>query len=251
MRKSVVLSVALVAALSISFVAAAVDAPITHPPTLGSSVRAHMRVLAGPALRGRGSATEDEHAAANYVAGQLKQYGIEPAASANDYVQQIAVEADEVISAPVLQFRHGGRDVHWRYGVEFSACRLAAAHISGPLVKIDATTPEKPIEPGAVVYLDGAANPWKLSDDLISKGAALVTLERASAGAQISKVLPRIPNRLADRAIGELESPGTKLILTEEAAATISSLPAGTVISLDTPVRTAKRFTWNALGKLT
>ncbi|MBV9610023.1 MAG: M20/M25/M40 family metallo-hydrolase [Acidobacteria bacterium] len=76
-------------------------------------------------------------------------------------------------------------------------------------------------------------------------------MERASAGDQISKVLPRIPNRLPDQAIGELESPGTKLILTEEAAATISSLPAGTVISLDTPVRTAKRFTWNALGKLT
>jgi aminopeptidase YwaD len=230
--------------------AAAADAPITHPSALALSVRGHMQVLAGPGLRGRGSATEDEHAAANYIAGQLKEYGIEPAASNGGYVEQIALQGYTVTAAPILRFQQADQHVRWNHGEEFSVWRLDAANLSGPLVKIDATTTGNKVTPGAVVYLDVTASPWTRADELISKGAAFVMLKQASAGGQISKALPRIPSRLPDQSIGGLDSPGTRLILSDDAAALISSLRDGTTITLDTPVREVRHFTWNAIGEL-
>jgi acetylornithine deacetylase/succinyl-diaminopimelate desuccinylase-like protein len=44
-----------------------------------NNVRAHMEFLAGDALRGRGSGTEYELIAAQYIAAQLRQFGVEPA----------------------------------------------------------------------------------------------------------------------------------------------------------------------------
>src|SRR5574342_1298778 len=43
------------------------------------NIRAHLEFLAGDALKGRGSTTEYELIAAEYVASQLRQYGIAPA----------------------------------------------------------------------------------------------------------------------------------------------------------------------------
>jgi len=43
------------------------------------NIRAHMEFLAGDALQGRGSGTEYELIAAQYIASQLRQFGIEPA----------------------------------------------------------------------------------------------------------------------------------------------------------------------------
>jgi len=54
---------------------------------LAVSVQAHMDKLASDAMRGRGSASPDEVAAANYIAGELKRYGIQPAGDNGGYVQ--------------------------------------------------------------------------------------------------------------------------------------------------------------------
>ena len=42
-------------------------------------IRKNMEMLASDAMRGRGSATVDEEAAAKYVAARLQAYGIQPA----------------------------------------------------------------------------------------------------------------------------------------------------------------------------
>ena len=54
---------------------------------LAASVRMHMLTLAGDAMRGRGSATPDEARAADYIAGELKRYGIAPAGDRGGYIQ--------------------------------------------------------------------------------------------------------------------------------------------------------------------
>lgn len=56
-------------------------------------IQAHEEYLASDALRGRGSATDDEQKAAEYIAGQLKKYGIQPGAG-EDYIQPAVVEVD-------------------------------------------------------------------------------------------------------------------------------------------------------------
>ncbi len=48
-----------------------------------------MAVLASDALLGRGSATPNELAAASYVAGELKRYGLEPAGDAGTFLQTV------------------------------------------------------------------------------------------------------------------------------------------------------------------
>ncbi|MGR6330625.1 M28 family metallopeptidase [Sphingomonas sp. XXL09] len=52
-------------------------------------VRAHLDFLAGPDLRGRGSATHDEAVAAAYVAAQLQGYGLKTAPGMTGYLQRV------------------------------------------------------------------------------------------------------------------------------------------------------------------
>src|SRR5258708_35099089 len=49
------------------------------------SVKKYMQGLASDEMRGRGSATADELAAANYIAGQLKLLKIEPAGNLSSH----------------------------------------------------------------------------------------------------------------------------------------------------------------------
>src|SRR5947209_6036175 len=53
------------------------------------SVRRYMQALASDEMRGRGSATTDELAAANYIASQLKLLKIEPAGDDGGYLQTV------------------------------------------------------------------------------------------------------------------------------------------------------------------
>lgn len=65
-------------------------------------IQAHEEYLASDALGGRGSATDDEQIAAEYIAGELKKYGVQPGvqsdvnptAGGEDYIQTVVVELD-------------------------------------------------------------------------------------------------------------------------------------------------------------
>src|SRR6267378_3099112 len=54
-----------------------------------ASVRKHMEALASDEMRGRGSATTDELAAAKYIATQLKLLEIDPAGDDGGYLQTV------------------------------------------------------------------------------------------------------------------------------------------------------------------
>ncbi len=56
-------------------------------------VRDNLTYLAGPALQGRGSGTEDEHHAARYIAEKLKAYGLAPAAGGAAFIQAVTVRS--------------------------------------------------------------------------------------------------------------------------------------------------------------
>src|SRR6185369_7514020 len=61
----------------------------TVPVVSEKSVRKHMYALAGDSMRGRGSATPDELAAAKYIAAQLKLMRIKPAGDDGGYLQTV------------------------------------------------------------------------------------------------------------------------------------------------------------------
>ncbi len=77
------------AAVSLSFAPAPARVIAQGPKTTVSqeSVRKYMQALASDGMRGRGSATADELAAARDIASQLKLLKIEPAGDNGDYLQ--------------------------------------------------------------------------------------------------------------------------------------------------------------------
>jgi hypothetical protein len=87
------LVVLLVAAAALVFSPAAIIAQGTKTATTVTeqSVRKYMESLASDDMRGRGSATADELAAAKYIASQLKALKIEPAGDNGDYLQTVKV----------------------------------------------------------------------------------------------------------------------------------------------------------------
>ena len=80
----------LLVAASLVFAPAATVAQGTKTATVTEqSVRKYMQALAGDEMRGRGSATADELAAAKYIAAQLRAMKIEPAGDNGDYLQTV------------------------------------------------------------------------------------------------------------------------------------------------------------------
>src|SRR5512142_1293987 len=56
-------------------------------------IQAHEEFLASDALAGRGSATDDEQLAAQYIAAQLRQYGVQPFQD-EGYIQMVEMPLD-------------------------------------------------------------------------------------------------------------------------------------------------------------
>jgi peptidase M28-like protein len=81
----------LVAAAAVFFAPAGIIAQGAKTATIVTeqSVRNYMEALASDDMRGRGSATADELAAAKYIASQLKALKIEPAGDNGDYLQTV------------------------------------------------------------------------------------------------------------------------------------------------------------------
>jgi len=151
-----VVAIALIAACWISLpgpaTGQAVSASPQKQPSLSSPasdsshfcadcVRANLTYLAGPALHGRGSGTEDEHHAAQFIARRLKQYGLVPAAENGHYIQTATLRSRTVTKAPVLSFDTGDSanppPVDWTHGKEMVVFALSESDVSGPLQKLD------------------------------------------------------------------------------------------------------------------
>src|SRR6187551_938258 len=76
------------------------------------NVRAQMEFLAGDAMQGRGSGTQFERIAAEYVGSQFMQFGLQPAGENRwdgkpGFVQTVTISRSSFTSAPVLRF--GGK----------------------------------------------------------------------------------------------------------------------------------------------
>ncbi|MDQ3069162.1 MAG: hypothetical protein M3R55_05475, partial [Acidobacteriota bacterium] len=110
--------------------------PGTAAAIAEASIRGHMEFLAGDALNGRGSGTRDEWLAAEYVASQLRQWGIEPLGdgfgAARGYVQRVELRTVETTAPPVLS----AGALRITHGKEMLVQSLGSiARVSGPLVK--------------------------------------------------------------------------------------------------------------------
>ena len=236
-------------------------APVrTSAPILERNIRAELSFLASDAMQGRGSGTNYERVAAEYIGSQFRQFGLEgggdPDASGNKgFVQRVPLAAAKFTEAPVLTVTSGSNTHKWVFGRDFLVSFLRSPRVSGELQVIEPSqTPAK----GAIVLVklaEGADQQQR--QDAIRKAraaeaAGVLLLEsdanRKSREAGDAK-LPSLPGRIADDASGD--SQFAVIALKKEAVDTLAGLPGGAKVEFSGTTEQAETAsTWNAVGVL-
>ncbi len=214
------------------------------------NVRAEMQFLAGDALQGRGSGTQFERIAAEYIGSQFMQSGLEPAGENGSdgrptFVQTVTINRNSFAGNPSVKV--GGSS--FEHGKEMVVMRANSGAATGPLQKI--AQGEKPKD-GAAVFVrpkqeDDPRAVMQSLQSLLSSGASIVMVE------ETPQWRANWAN-LAGRRIGftgGAAKPAIMVILSLETAAVVEKMENGTKVEFGgtlAPVQT--NLTWNAIGKL-
>ena len=94
-------------------------------------------------MQGRGSGTNYERIAAEYIGSQFRQFGLEPAgdtdsAGNKSFVQRVPLESAKFVEPPSLTVTSGGNTQKWQYGRDFLVSFLRSPKVSGELQVTDA-----------------------------------------------------------------------------------------------------------------
>jgi len=207
------------------------------PKVCAACVKANMEVLAGDAMRGRACGTEDEHAAARFVADKLKSYGVTGAAEGGGHLQRVEFQVPTYAAKPLLSVG----DARFAQG-DGVVLMSPKAEASGQIVVFDAKS-DPAGAAGKVVVLDGAMNP-AVSGPIFKAGA--VALVVAAAG-------PVLENwaDLAGRAPPAGEGGMRSMIFAKPEAYAALRAAAGQTATISAPRGApATRTTYNVLGVL-
>jgi Zn-dependent M28 family amino/carboxypeptidase len=233
----------------------------TAAQVLERNVRAHMEFLASDAMQGRGSGTQFELLAGQYIASQLRQYGVEPAGDAGEtgqrsFIQTVTLTRQAFAEPPALSFNAaGGGEKRWLHGREMLATRITAARLSGALQKLRAG--DRPT-PGAFVLLSqgegggdvDARQLYSQASALGRQGAAAVVVAENAAlrrnWAALGAKLPELPLMA-----GTGNGAGNLIVLGTAAFRELQAAADGTQISFEgTLAPAATSYTWNVVGVL-
>lgn len=218
---------------------------------LERDVRAHEEFLASDAMQGRGSGTGYELLAGQYVASQLRQFGVEPAGDADaagrkTYIQTDDLTRESFASAPALTFSAGGTTERWTHGQEFLLMRASAPRVSGALQKMSG---EGDAKPGAVVLLNAEGLEGRA---LFAKAQRLVARSAAVLIAETPALRQRwAPTAARPLQLSSADGAGTLAVLSTDAFKTLQQAGEGTQVTIEgTPGAARQSFTWNAVGVL-
>lgn len=174
------------------------EVPAVATPARGrvsaERVHADLAFLAGPQLRGRGSATADEATAAAYVAAQFESVGLVHAPGMKSYLQ----------TAPVLRQTWGGTPELLIGGEKAPGVTLlsgAGGVWGGKVMMLGATAPTGKAD--VLVVTDPATPQAAIGKAATAAGASLIVLpesERTRRIVQSSGGRPRMPAAFADDA---------------------------------------------------
>lgn len=220
-------------------------------------IRRNMEYLASDELHGRGSGTEDEHQAAEYIGEQLKAAGVLHGVD-QGYVERAATVHHLINAPPQLKVGTvaGTGAKTFVYGKDFLTIYLYTARFSGPLLKIDADNYDGKVSRGTVVLVKG-------KDARKERDVALNAIQAGAAGALVLAVdssaeyfswgvdhLPNLPPTLEHHANVELGGNLNVLEISKSAVEYVTQVPDGTPIEFVAPTTDTPGFTWNAIGIL-
>jgi len=226
-------------------------------PISEDNIRAELGFLASDAMQGRGSGSNYERIAAEYIGSQFRQFGLEPAgdtdsAGNKSFVQRVPLESAKFVEPPTLTVTSGNNTQKWQYGRDFLVSVLRSSKVSGEL---QVTDPSGSFTKGAVVAvkLPEEANQQQRQDVVrkarAAQAAALVLIEseanrktREAGEAKLPTLSPRIAG--ADASF-------VAISLKKEAHDALTAMPAGTKVEFGGATETSDASaTWNAVGVL-
>lgn len=234
---------------------AQVKAPITE-----QNIRAELSFLASDAMQGRGSGTAYERIAAEYIASQFRQFGLEPAGDSDSagnkgFVQRVPLQASKFVEAPALTVTSGNNPHKWEYGRDFLVSFLRSSRISGELQVVE---PGGTFEKGkiAAVKLPAGANQQQRQDVVrkarTSESAAVIMIE-TDANQKTREAgnvrLPVLPSTVSGNR--SAESGFAVIALRKDALDTLFAMPSGAKLEFAGATESGDASaTWNVIGVL-
>ena len=224
------------------------------PQIREKDIRAELGFLASDAMQGRGSGSNYERVAAEYIGSQFRQFGLDPAGDADTFVQRVVLESTRFSAAPSLTATAGSNTQTWKFGQDFLVSFLRATKITGELQVIEPSgTPAK----GAVVVyksLEGADN-QKRQEAMVkarNAGAAAVALIESENNRRTREAgnvrLPSLPGRISGDAA---DAAFVAIGLRKDALDALAAMGDGAKVEFSGPTEAADtRTTWNAIGVL-
>jgi hypothetical protein len=222
------------------------------------NVRAQMEFLASDALQGRGSGTQFELLAGQYIASQMREFGVEPAGDADasgnkTYIQTVNITRNAFAEAPKLSYTVNGTGVVFEHGKEIIVSRISSSQLSGELQKINLDGKPKA---GAIAFVklrEGEETQnlnQKLQAILAGGAAAVIVEETAQYRSQWSNLAAR---RISFTTVTNVRgNPSNIIIANKDAANTLTQIADGTKIEIKGELASPQtQQTWNAVGKLT
>lgn len=208
------------------------------------NVRAEMNFLAGNAMQGRGSGTQFERIAAEYVGSQFMQFGLDPAGEIGydgkpTYVQTVQAPVRETLTGLAID----GTSI--KLGDGLIAFSIAGKEITGP---VQHAKPGDAAKKGAVVILSLPADTkFEAIQGAVRQmsrdgAAAVIMLETNEIRANWAEVAGR------KATLGRF---GTLLAASTQAGEELSKIAEGANITLKGTFAAAPpTYTWNAIGKI-
>jgi len=230
------------------------------PATLEQNIRAELGFLASDAMQGRGSGTNFERLAAEYIGSQFRQFGLEPAGDTDStgqksFVQRASLSSAKYTEAPSFTTTSGSTVKKWSYGKDFLVSFLRSPSLSGELQIIDADgTPAK--NAITLVKLPEGADQQKRQDIVrkarAAQAAGLILLESEANKKTREAGNVRLPN-LSTRLQGETTNDVSfgLISLSKEAFDAVAAMAGGTKVEFGGPTQNSSdASTWNAVGVL-
>ena len=228
-------------------------------PIREENIRAELGFLASDAMQGRGSGTNYERVAAEYIGSQFRQFGLEPAgdtdsAGNKSFVQRVPLESAKFVEPPTLTVTSGSNTQKWQYGRDFLVSFLRSPKVSGELQVAEAGGN---FTKGAVVAVklpEGINQQQR--QEVVRKGfssgaAALVLLETEANRKTRESGEAKLPTLSARVAGADANASFVSISLKKEAHDALTAMPAGTTVEFGGATETSEASaTWNAVGVL-
>lgn len=216
------------------------------------NVRAHMEFLASDAMQGRGSGTQFEWIAGQYIGSQMQQFGVEAAGDKDasgkvGYVQTVNITRNVFAEMPKLSYQSNGSTVTLEQGKEMIVFQISTDKISGELQKIKAgATPKK----GSVLLIRADDKDSMDKMEQLRENAALILVEESP---QIRANWDRFSSRpvsFTTFAKTNKNSAAT-VFISKDAANALANAEDGTKIEISGKLGEPQlKKTWNAVGMI-